>query len=329
MPQLIGLTNVLVDAIYQVPDEVVSEFGLNKGEVSDDPEKVALARKFAAKTLLQPALVPGGSVGNVMANAARAGIETSVLGAGADDDAGRLYRKGLAAAGAQDHVITRDGVTGRVFSFVTPDAQRTMVFDLGCAHDYHIADVPAQELCKASVFHTSVYELQGRMRDPALHAIHTARAAGVKIGLDLADSRLVSAEHDFYHDLVKEGIHYLFGNEQEMEAFIGTDDAYVALLELATMCEVGVITLGRNGAYLTSEQGDFHVPSTRTTLRDTTGAGDAHRAGFYYGLLHSNKVNIAGICASYLAARVCETIGPRLQENIINLEIIATSEMDS
>ncbi|MBI4148192.1 adenosine kinase [Candidatus Woesearchaeota archaeon] len=322
MSHLVGLSNVLVDALYQVSDEVITSFGMSKGEASDDPARVAFARKFAEESPVPPVLVPGGSVGNVMANAALVGLETVACGAAGNDSAGCLYRQEMVRAGVKDRVVSRDGVTGTVFSFVTPDAQRTMVFDLGCAQDYHIAHVPVEEIERAGVFHTSVYELQGGMRASALHAMRVARNVGVRVGLDLANSKMVASECDFYQDLVKECVDVVFGNEDEALSFAGESDVKHAARKMAGLCALAVVTVGSLGTLVASKNAVLHVPAARTSLRDTTGAGDAQRAGFYYGLLMTGQLHTAALCGGYVAARVCEVMGPRLPHRISDLDLI-------
>jgi sulfofructose kinase len=73
------------------------------------------------------------------------------------------------------------------------------------------------------------------------------------------------------------------------------------------------MTLGEKGSLILCEDEfleteGFAVPGG---CRDTTGAGDAFRVGFLYGLLTGAEVEIAARTANAVAALKCRALGAR------------------
>ena len=98
--------------------------------------------------------------------------------------------------------------------------------------------------------------------------------------------------------------------------FLGISDARTALSELRSRfgcCLVGM-TLGATGSLMLAdgetfiESPGFDVPNG---CKDTTGAGDAFRAGLLYGLLSGEAVGESARMANAVAALKCREIGAR------------------
>jgi len=56
----------------------------------------------------------------------------------------------------------------------------------------------------------------------------------------------------------------------------------------------------------------YEIPPCETCAVDTTGAGDMYAAGLLYGLTKGLSYEATGRLASYVAAKVVGTLGPRL-----------------
>jgi adenosine kinase len=73
-----------------------------------------------------------------------------------------------------------------------------------------------------------------------------------------------------------------------------------------------IVTLGARGSRIHTRQGT--IPISAATPRgvvDTTGCGDAYRAGLIHGLLHRLDWETAGEIASLMAAMNIESAGPQ------------------
>jgi sugar/nucleoside kinase (ribokinase family) len=55
---------------------------------------------------------------------------------------------------------------------------------------------------------------------------------------------------------------------------------------------------------------------------DTTGAGDAFRAGFLYGLLTEQEIDAAARCANAVASLKCRAVGART--SLPNADVVQT-----
>jgi ribokinase len=80
---------------------------------------------------------------------------------------------------------------------------------------------------------------------------------------------------------------------------------------LALGCPTAIVTLGAEGCLVADrDEGAFTVPAFRVPdIVDTTGAGDAFRAGLCYGLLHRLSTRETVRLASAAAARHCQRFG--------------------
>jgi ribokinase len=75
---------------------------------------------------------------------------------------------------------------------------------------------------------------------------------------------------------------------------------------------VAVVTLGAEGSLARSEEGEIFTPALPVEVRDTTGAGDAFRAGFVYAWLAApDRPDLAWILkwATTTAGLSCQALG--------------------
>ncbi len=73
--------------------------------------------------------------------------------------------------------------------------------------------------------------------------------------------------------------------------------------------EIGIITLGNQGAIVAIKRGSFQVPAFQSEAIDCTGAGDVWHAGFLVEYLRSKDVEKSALFASATASLVIEKTG--------------------
>ena len=107
----------------------------------------------------------------------------------------------------------------------------------------------------------------------------------------------------------------LIASQEFGEKLFGINDNYEFLrrLKLNFGCAVTGVTLGKKGSLIYCENQfieteGYEVPGI---CKDTTGAGDSFRAGFLYGLLSGESVEVSAKMANAVAALKCREVGAR------------------
>ena len=121
---------------------------------------------------------------------------------------------------------------------------------------------------------------------------HWARSVGAKLIVDTSDEALQSA--------VNEGVYLLKPNLGELSRLVGAEaldtesaaDAARSIID-AGKCEIVVVSLGANGAYLVTKDEEEHIAAPAVRKRSTVGAGDSMVAGMVYALCQGRPVREA------------------------------------
>ena len=304
----------VVDRVVQVQEEFLEKIGGQKGgmELVDS----AILVDITGKLPTQPDYTPGGSAGNTSFALARLGMTSRFLGALGDDLAGNFFRDQLLKAGGEDTAIRviPDLPTAQCLSLVTPDAERTMRTHLGAAMALAPEHIHQDDFVGCSHAHIEGYVLFNP--DLMLATLKAARAAGCTISVDLASFEVVNASRTILHKLLAEYVDIVFANEEEAEAFSGSNDPQEGLQSLAELCRTVAVKVGEKGAYLCHAGECCHVPATVVKeVIDTTGAGDFWAAGFLYGLLSGKTLLESGTIGALLGGSVVAREGTALSEN--------------
>jgi pseudouridine kinase len=84
--------------------------------------------------------------------------------------------------------------------------------------------------------------------------------------------------------------------------------------------EIAIVTLGDQGLAYADANSKGHIPSTKTQIVDSTGAGDALTAGVMFGLLNDLPLDEAmrlGVTAAVITLRSPETVCPDLTPDLL------------
>ena len=323
---LIGIGNPIMDLLAHVPESFLTTHvtGEKGGMVLVDDHDIAA---LVAKIDGQLAVTPGGSAANATLGATRLGLRSTYLGMVGRDVTADDYLKNFIAAGGDGSRFKRATLpNGRCLSLVTPDGQRTMRTHLGAAMTLSPDEITAADFAGARHAHIEGYLLF----NPALadKVARTARAAGCTISLELASFEVVNVARDWILGQLKEGVHVVFANEDEIKALFQSSDPYeVQARRLAGYGGIGAVKIGKDGAWVAHGAAlDRIEPIKVTTVVDTTGAGDAWAGGFLYGYLRGYSVGAAGALGSALGAECVQHLGPAIPEmHWPRLRALATS----
>ncbi len=212
----------------------------------------------------------GGKGANQAVVMARSGLRTHLVAGVGEDLRGELVRQRLAAEPLIERLVS---ITGRSTDFsiilTTPDGENAIVTTTDCAQNLNAAQATAA-LKDAQPADLAV--LQGNLSDEVTRSVlEAARSRKMVTAFNPSPLR------PFFGDLWSL-IDIAFLNEGEAMALAGTVGEDAARKLLASGVKTVVLTLGRNGAMLATEEDIIQVPAAPCAVVDTTGAGDTFMA---------------------------------------------------
>ena len=311
---LIGVGSPIMDVLAHVTDSFLKENvpGDKGGMILvDDADIASLLGKIGS----QVAVTPGGSAANTTLGATKLGLKTTFLGKIGSDQTAQAYHANFTATGGDGSRFKRATLpNGRCLSLVTPDSQRTMRTHLGAAMTLSPDEVTLADFRGVRHAHIEGY----LMFNPALaqKVVATARAAGCTISLDLASFEVVGIARDWILAQLKEGVHILFANEDEIRALFQKESSYDSYArQLASFGGIAAVKMGKDGAWV-ARGNELHriEPVKADRVVDTTGAGDAWAAGFLYGHLRGHSLAKAGALGSLLGSETVQHLGATIPE---------------
>ena len=311
MKSILGIGNALTDILAVLPDDsLLQTFHLPKGSMQHVDAETG-DRIWSALKPMGVKYVAGGSAANTIACTAIFGMPSSFIGKVGNDELGLLFRSDQEQYGVKTHLLTGEHASGRSMVFVSGgNAERTFAVYLGAALDLVPADLDPAWFAGYDYFHIEGYLVQNQ--ELVRRAVELAHAAGCTISLDLASYNVVESNLTFLHDIVERYVDILFANENESRAFTGCNDPREALDELASICRIAVVKVGRDGSWVKSGDEVCRIRPWPANPVDATGAGDTYAAGFLYANAQGLPLQVCGEVGSIIAAKVVEVIGTKI-----------------
>ncbi len=311
IPAVLGVGNALVDVISVLKDDsTLEQFGLPRGSmtlVDAAQSKVIYDATYSEES----ELATGGSVANTMRSMANLGGNGGYMGKIGRDSLGDLFKSDFEKAGVKTHLCYSESETGRVMGLVSPDSERTMATYLGAAAEMVPAEITAEVFQGYEIVYIEGYLVFNH--DLITACAKAAKAADVKIALDLSSFNVVEANLEFLKDLIKNYVDILFANEEEAKSFTGLEPEE-ALHSIANDCEISIVKIGKEGSMIKKDGKVSRVGIIPAEALDTTGAGDAYAAGFFYGLTLGYEMKTCGKIAALVSGKVVEVMGPNLPD---------------
>ncbi len=248
----------------------------------------------------------GGQTASAIAALQRLGMRTAYAGRFGTDAEGHFGLQSLKDEGVDvEFAEVIEGARTQI-GYIIIEAkrgERTVIWDRDERLAYAAHAAPIELAGKARVLHIDSH-------DPLACArmARAARAAGTTVSADI--------------DNVYEGlpellplIDVLISSKEFPRLLTGMEDDRTALAEIKARygCALVGLTKGGRGATVLCE-GDFlETPAFQVPggCVDTTGAGDAFHAGFLYGLLQSEEIEMSLKMGCAVAALGCRALGAR------------------
>ena len=301
--------NALVDIMTTLPDDgVLAEFNLPKGSMQLVDSELC-DRIYKRIEQYNPKISAGGSAANTIHGLARLGAKCGFIGKTSRDKLGTLFRQDLADSGVEPHILDSQSATGHAIALVTPDSERTFATHLGAAVELSAAELDAKVFAQYDFFYIEGYLVQNH--ELIETAIKMARSQNMKVAIDLASYNVVAENLDFLHRVSKEYVDIIFANEEEAKAFTGKE-AEAAAEELAAMCDIAVVKVGKRGSIIRQGNKEYRTGIIDANCIDTTGAGDYYAAGFMFGLASGYSLDRCGRLGALLSGKVIESLGAQI-----------------
>lgn len=242
---------------------------------------------------------PGGAPANMLASLNKCGKKTAFIGKVGNDMHGQFLKETLEGAGIDTKglVLGDDVFTTLAFVDINEKGERKFSFARKPGADIMLREdeVDLSILQASKILHVGSLSLTDEpSRSTTLYAIEKAKEFGCLISYDpnyresLWDS-VESAIKEMksvlpYVDMMKL-------SDEETVLLTGEDTIEGAA---AKIIEGGVslvaVTLGDKGAYVCNKDGGAYANGFKSSVVDTTGAGDSFWGGFVYKMLAAGKV---------------------------------------
>ncbi len=313
---VLGIGNAILDVLARAEDADLTRLGMTKGAM----RLIDMAETTRIYAAMGPAVESsGGSAGNSCAVAASLGARVGFLGKVADDEAGRVFRHDITAAGVTFPTAPLSGgaPTACCFILVTPDGQRTMNTFLGACVAFGPADLDAASIAAAQITYLEGYLFDPPQAQAAFReAARMAHAAGRKVAISLSDPFCVGRHRDAFRAFVRDEADILFANEQEIIALY--EAASFDEAAAAARRDVGLAALTRSerGSLILAGDATHAIAAAPAHVVDTTGAGDAYAAGLLAALAQGRPLPDCGRWGAIAAAEVISHFGARPQADL-------------
>jgi sugar/nucleoside kinase (ribokinase family) len=274
------------------------------GDVVDDISVRPLTEVTpASDTPATIRMAPGGSAANVAAWLGELGVPTRFVGRVGADAVDR-HTAALAAHGVDARLVgDPDLPTATILLQLDDVGERTMFVDRGANGRLSPDDVGADVWDGVTWLHLTGYSFFDEgTRSTALGLVAQARARGAGVSVDPSTvSFLRACGGPTFLDWV-DGADLAFPNLDEARVLVDARGPQIDLDHLATRFGGVVVTLGSMGAAFLGDVDGVErreqVTAPRTSVVDTTGAGDAFAAGFLACWLRPGPRDVRGALES-------------------------------
>ena len=309
--RILGIGNALVDImVLSADDQIINYLNLPKGGMTlVNGDLSAMIQKEISHMNIK--IATGGSVANAINGIAGLDVECGFVGAIGRDELGQLFKNDMLKRGIGVMLKEHDFPTGRAVGFVSPGGERTFATYLGAAIEMGPEDISPKLFTGYDLFFIEGYLVFNQALIMA--AASAAKLAGLTIALDLSSYNVVEANKDILNELVDNYIDIVFANEEEAKSFTSMQPE-AALENLAGRCDIAVVKVGKEGAFVQQGAQKWHIPAIASTVIDTTGAGDYFAAGFLAGLATGCNLEKCGLIGSIMAGEIIKVIGAELED---------------
>ncbi len=311
MKKILGMGNAIVDVLTRMNNDVLlEELNIPKGSMQL-VEKDFIVANTPKLSSFEKHMAAGGSAANTISGLAKLGAETSFVGKVGGDEIGEFFKADIEKNNIFPQLQSSENLSGQCLVLISPDGERTMCTFLGAAAELKPEDLSIDMFKGYDFFHVEGYLVFNT--ELIKRAVQLAKEAGLKVSIDLASFNVVEAMLDFLKQLIVDYVDIVFANEEEAKSLTGIE-AEAAVHEIAKICEIAVVKIGKDGSFIKENGKTDIVKGIEANCIDTTGAGDLYASGFLYGMAQELPLNTCGKIGSIVAGNVVEVVGAKMEE---------------
>jgi len=311
MKSILGIGNALTDILAVLQDDtLLKTYHLPKGSMQHVDRETG-DKIWAALSPMGVKYVAGGSAANTITCTSILGMPSAFIGKIGEDELGLLFKSDQEQYGIKSILLKSKNSSGRSMVFVSGgNAERTFAVYLGAALDLVPEDLEPQWFEGYDYFHIEGYLVQNQ--ELTRRAIELAHDKGCIISIDMASYNVVESNLAFLHDIIERYVDIVFANETESKALTKLSNPREALDEIAKLCKIAVVKVGKDGSWIKSGDEVHFIEAWPADTLDATGAGDTYAAGFLYGHSLGLPLKQCGEIGSIIAAKVVEVVGTKI-----------------
>lgn len=271
-----GIDQTLVDIEAKVEDELLSRYGLPKGNSTliNDEQAHQLYTELKHYSLICDEFA-GGTIGNTVHNYSILADDRSVLfGVMSQNiEVGSYAYRYLCNTSSKvdlNYLQPVDGPIGRCFTLISDCGERTFAISKGAMDRLTPEFIDKDVVQGSSALVLTAYLMRAsgcdRITDAAMCAIEHAKAAEVPVVLTLGTRFLIEEDPLWWQNFIQEHVTILAMNEDEGEALTGFRDPLLASEKALEWCDMVLTTAGPIGLYTAGYAEDSEKRETSHTL---------------------------------------------------------------
>ena len=238
----------------------------------------------------------GGSAANFAVKTSRLGLNTGIMARIGEDHYGHYICSQFKKEKINtEQLISIDERTGMAFISVDPRGERSIYTFMGANSKFKLEKQDIHLIKRSEILH-----ITGMYTEVVEEASKHANILSLNPG-----SLMSSYGMEKLANILK-NTEILFLNKKEVTLLTGKNFEDGAKLLIDTGIPMVVVTMGRDGSKVYTQNEDFEYHSKDVNVLDTTGAGDSFAAGFI-NAFHKKKDLIECLKHGYESAQQCIT----------------------
>lgn len=232
----------------------------------------------------------GGGAALFAVSLAKLGIRVAFNGVLGDDGYGRYIRESFAECGIDSRMIRTSTASNTGISIAfNPDTDRSFISYAGSNAELRMEEVNLEQVAQGRHVHITGYRGR-RNHDAYMSVVKRLKALGVTISCDVGWDD--SGEWDKSVFELMRYIDVFLMNETEALHYTGCSRVDEAIRYMGQYGSHVVVKLGKDGAVALRSGVLTRMAGYLVEAVDTTGAGDSFNAGYLFGFLSGNDVEM-------------------------------------